>query len=197
MNFQNARFLTSAPDLATCPEPLVPEVCFAGRSNVGKSSLINALVNRKKLAFTSNVPGKTQTINYYDIDGKMYLVDLPGYGFAKVPEKERKRWGKAIKRYLSERSTLKLVLHIADARHKPTKLDEELFYWLASNQRPFAVLMSKGDKLSHNKRQKSIKQFKDVIEEMNIEVPIIPYSANKLDQIDSIRELILEFSGFE
>lgn len=197
MNFQNASFLTSAPDLTTCPEPRGPEVCFAGRSNVGKSSLINALVKRKNLAFTSNVPGKTQTINYYDIDGKLYLVDLPGYGYAKVPEKERKRWGKAIKQYMSERSTLQLVLHIADARHNPTKLDEELFFWLASNQLPFAILMSKSDKLSNNKRQKSIKQFKDVIEEMNIEVPIIPYSANKPGQIDSIRELILDFSGFE
>lgn len=196
MNFQNARFLTSAPDLKECPVPKYPEVCFAGRSNVGKSSLINALVNRKNLAFTSNVPGKTQTMNYYEIDEKLYFVDLPGYGFAKVPEKERKRWGKAIKEYLSKRSTLKLVMHIVDARHKPSKLDEELFYWLASQQRPFVIMMSKSDKLSNNQKKKSIRQIEQVIEEMNIEVPIIPYSANEREAIDSTRELILEFSEF-
>jgi GTP-binding protein len=193
MAFQKAKFITGAPSLQHCPEESHPEFCFAGRSNVGKSSLINKITNKKRLARTSNTPGKTQEMNYYEIDDSFFLVDLPGFGFAKAPKKERERWGRDIQQYLLKRSTLELILHLVDCRHNPTKLDEEFFYWLASNSMPFAVLMTKADKLSSNKLAKSKKVVESTLEEMNIEVPIITCSAESGKGIEEIQSLILEF----
>jgi GTP-binding protein len=195
MAFNTATFITSAPSLAECPPETHPEVCFAGRSNVGKSSLINRITNRKKLARTSNTPGKTQQMNYYEIDSSFYLVDLPGFGFAKVPKKERDRWGRDIRNYLLKRGTLELVLHLVDSRHDPTALDEEFFYWMATKQKPFAVLMTKTDKLSGNKLAVSQKKVQSVLKEMNIEVPVIACSAQTGAGIDEVRALILEFTN--
>lgn len=193
MAFKKARFITSAPSLKDCPAESHPEFCFAGRSNVGKSSLINKITNKKRLARTSNTPGKTQQMNYYEIDDTFFLVDLPGFGFAKVFEKERKRWGKDIHQYLQERNTLELILHLVDSRHNPTALDEEFFYWMASNQKPFAVLMTKADKLSGNKLAKSKSTVTKILKEMNIEVPIIPCSSQTGKGIGEIQSLILDF----
>lgn len=189
-----AKFVTSATQLSECPESSIPEVCFAGRSNVGKSSLINGLLNRKKLARTSNVPGKTQQMNYYRIGDDLFFVDLPGYGFAKVPKKERDRWGANIREYLLERDKLKLILSVVDARHKPTALDEDFFYWMASNQKPFSVLLSKSDKLSRNKVNQSKALVRKILKEMNIEVPIIPYSADSREGLEEVEALIKEFA---
>ncbi|WP_138431543.1 ribosome biogenesis GTP-binding protein YihA/YsxC [Fodinibius saliphilus] len=197
MGFKKAEFVTSAPSLDVCPKPYFPEICFAGRSNVGKSSLINALVNHKGLARTSNRPGKTQEMNYYQVDDKMYLVDLPGFGYAKVSKKERERWGRDIRDYLLERSTLRLVIHLVDIRHKPTDLDEEFFYWLGINRLPFTVVLTKGDKLSHNKRQQSKARVKRILDEMNIEVPIIISSSEDNIGVGEIKELIYEFAQFD
>lgn len=188
-----AVFVTSATKLEECPKPELPEICFAGRSNVGKSSLINAIVNRKNIARTSNVPGKTQQMNYYRIGDDCFFVDLPGYGFAKVPKKERERWGRNIRDYLLNRESLRLILHVVDARHKPSKLDEDFFYWMASNEMPFCVLLSKSDKLSSNKLVQSRKQVKNVLADMNIEVPILAYSADSRKGIEQVQELIEEF----
>ncbi|TVR16676.1 MAG: YihA family ribosome biogenesis GTP-binding protein [Balneolaceae bacterium] len=193
MAFQKAKFITSAPSLRDCPEPDLPEICFAGRSNVGKSSLINRITNKKRLARTSNTPGKTQQMNFYQIDDAFFIVDLPGFGFAKVPKKERDRWGRDIHEYLSKRSTLKLIMHLVDSRHNPTALDEEFFYWMASNEKPFAVLLTKADKLSNNKIASAKKQTKDILADMNIEVPIIPCSANSGAGEEDIRSLISDF----
>lgn len=195
MNLFNgkATFITSATKIEECPPENFPEVCFAGRSNVGKSSLINAIVNRKNIARTSNVPGKTQQMNYYQIGQECYLVDLPGYGFAKVPKKERDRWGRNIREYLSERESLRLILSVVDARHEPSGLDKDFFYWLASNAMPFCVLLSKADKLSNNKVAQSKKRVKAILDEMNIEVPIIAYSSDSRKGIPEIQELISEF----
>jgi len=193
MKFKKANFVTSAPALDVCPEPHFPEICFAGRSNVGKSTLINALVDHKGLARTSNVPGKTQVINYYLVDDKIYLVDLPGFGYAQVSKKERERWGRDIRDYLLQRSTLQLVLHLVDIRHEPSKLDEEFFYWLGSNRLPFIVVLTKGDKISHNKRQQSKARLKRILDEMNIEVPIVICSAKDNMGIDDVKEFISEF----
>ncbi|HMB40747.1 MAG TPA: ribosome biogenesis GTP-binding protein YihA/YsxC, partial [Balneolaceae bacterium] len=168
MEFQTARFITSAPALKDCPDESLPEFCFAGRSNVGKSSLLNKMTNKRRLARTSNTPGKTQQMNYYNIDETCYFVDLPGFGFAKVPEKERKRWGKDIQEYLKNRSTLRLILHLVDARHPPTALDEEFFFWMASNGMPFAVILTKADKLSKNKLTQSVAHTRKVLGSMNI-----------------------------
>lgn len=197
MPFKKAEFVTSAPSLDVCPDPYFPEVCFAGRSNVGKSSLINALVNHKGLAYTSNVPGKTQKMNYYLVDDKFYLVDLPGFGYAKVSKKERERWGRDIRDYLLERPTLRLVIHLVDIRHKPSDLDEEFFYWLGTNRLPFIVVLTKGDKISHNKRQSSKARVKRILDEMNIEVPIIICSTEDDIGVDEIKKSILDFTELE
>ncbi|MCW9707125.1 ribosome biogenesis GTP-binding protein YihA/YsxC [Fodinibius salsisoli] len=194
MKFKKAHFVTGAPSLDVCPEPYYPEICLAGRSNVGKSSLINAMLNHKGLARTSNTPGKTQEMNYYLVDDKTYLVDLPGFGYAKVSKKERERWGRDIRDYLLERPTLHLVIHLVDIRHKPSKLDEEFFYWLGVNRLPFIVVLTKGDKLSHNKRQQSKARVKRILDEMNIEVPIVISSVKDKTGIKDVKKLITEFT---
>jgi GTP-binding protein len=188
-----ATFVTSAPKLDDCPAASLPEVCFAGRSNVGKSSLINALTNKKRLARTSNVPGKTQQMNYYNISDACYFVDLPGYGYAKVPKRERERWGRNIREYLEKRHTLRLIIHVVDSRHKPTELDQDFFYWMATNEMPFSVLMSKADKLSNNKRVKAKADVRKILADMNIEVPILAYSSESKFGIEAVQDLISEF----
>ncbi len=190
---KQAKFITSATKLEECPPAGLPEVCFAGRSNVGKSSLINALLNKKNIARTSNVPGKTQQMNYYQVGDACFFVDLPGYGYAKVPKKERERWGKNIRDYLLDRDSLKLILHVVDVRHEPSQLDEDFFYWMGMNEKPFAVVLSKADKLSKNKVNQSKAKVRRIMKEMNIEVPILPYSASSRDGIDEIKSLIKEF----
>jgi GTP-binding protein len=196
MPFKKADFVTSAPSLDVCPDPYFPEICFAGRSNVGKSSLINALVDHKGLARTSNVPGKTQQMNYYQVDDKLFLVDLPGFGYAQVSKEERERWGRDIRDYLLERATLRLVLHLVDIRHEPSDLDEEFFYWLGTNRLPFAVVLSKADKLSYNKQQQSKFRLQRILDEMNIEVPIIVSSIKDKKGIGEVKQLITEFAEF-
>lgn len=193
MPFKSATFITGAPSLDDCPPETVPEFCFAGRSNVGKSSLINKVTNKRRLARTSNTPGKTQQMNYYRIDDKFYFVDLPGFGFAKVPKKERERWGKDIQNYLLNRDTLQLILHLVDSRHPPTSLDEDFFFWMASNGMPFSVLLTKADKLSNNKLGQSKQRVINVLRDMNIEVPVIPCSAESGRGISEVQSLIQEF----
>ena len=188
-----AKFVTSAPRLEDCPPASLPEACFAGRSNVGKSSLINALTNKKRLARTSNVPGKTQQMNYYSISDTCYFVDLPGYGYAKVPKKEREKWGRNIREYLENRSTLRVILHVIDSRHKPTELDQDFFYWMAENEMPFCVLMSKADKLSNNKIAQAKAQVRKTLAALNIEVPILAYSSDSKKGIEEVQNLISEF----
>lgn len=194
MEFKKAKFVTGAPSLDECPAPHFPEICFAGRSNVGKSSLINAMLDHKGLARTSNTPGKTQQMNYYLVDDKTYFVDLPGFGYAKVPKEERERWGRDIRDYLLERPTLRLVVHLVDIRHKPSKLDEEFFYWLGIHRMPFCVVLAKSDKLSRNRQNQSKFRLEKILDEMNIEVPIVVTSSEERTGIEEIRKLISEFA---
>lgn len=144
--FSHAQFLASAALPTDLPPPGPPEVAFAGRSNVGKSSAINALLGRKRLAFTSKTPGRTQTINFYDLAGRARLVDLPGYGFARAPQSVRRQWQVLVSAYLDSRPTLVGIVVIMDARHPLTPLDEQLLAWLGDRRR--LVLLSKADKLS-------------------------------------------------
>lgn len=194
MEFKKAIFITGAPSLDHCPDAHYPEICFAGRSNVGKSSLINALAKHKGLARTSNTPGKTQEMNYYLVDDKVYLVDLPGFGYAQVSKKERERWGRDIRKYLLERSTLHLIVHLVDIRHKPSRLDEDFFYWMGVNRMPFIVALTKADKISKNKQQQSQSRVKRILDEMNIEVPIVKTSAEKRIGLDKLKQVMSEFA---
>jgi GTP-binding protein len=193
MQYKKAEFVKGATQLSECPPPEFPEICFAGRSNVGKSSLINALMNHGGLARTSNTPGKTQQMNYYKIDEEAYFVDLPGFGYAQVSKKERERWGRDIRDYLLDRKTLRLILHLVDIRHKPTQLDEEFFYWMGSNRMPFAVILSKADKLTRNKQNQSKFRLERILDEMNIEVPIVIASSEKRQGLEDIKTLANEF----
>jgi GTP-binding protein len=162
----------------------LPEVSFLGRSNVGKSSLLNSLLQRKALARTSNTPGRTQCINFFLVnggtdknaasDGKgFYFVDLPGYGFAKVSKSMRADWGKMAEQYLAEREQLRLSIQLVDARHKPTPLDVQLHEWLVHNEKPHIVVATKADKLSHNELQKQVKLIGNTLTGSKL----LPYSS--------------------
>lgn len=141
------RFLASAHDLNELPPDVGSEIAFAGRSNAGKSSAINALTHRRKLAFVSKTPGRTQTINFFECGANRRLVDLPGYGYAAVPQRERAHWGRLISAYLERRKSLKGLVLIADARHPLSVLDEQLLEWYAPSGQPVLVLLTKADKL--------------------------------------------------
>ena len=165
------------------PEESLPEIAFAGKSNVGKSSLINSLLGRKGtgrngLARTSAVPGKTRTINWFDIDQSLYFVDLPGYGYAKISKAEQARWGKVIETYLSRRSTLKAVLLLVDIRHAPSKQDVEMYDYLRHYGLDGIVVATKADKISRNQMQKQIKLIRQTLG-LDQEDLVLPVSALK------------------
>ena len=157
MKIRSAEFILSASSPWQFPPPTLPEIAFAGRSNVGKSTLINSLLNRKKLVKTSSTPGKTQLINFFNINDKFHFVDLPGYGFAKVPENVRKQWQRLIESYLQERESLRNVVLIVDSRHGPTEQDRQLKEWLDYYERPVLIVASKVDKLKRGQIQKHLK----------------------------------------
>lgn len=162
MKVTSAEFITSAVKRSDYPEELLPEVAFAGRSNVGKSSLINTLVNRKHLVRTSSSPGRTQTLNFFRINNQVNFVDLPGYGFAKVPFKVRGQWKTMVESYLKYRTTLQLVIILLDIRRTPSSDDASLMRWLENFGIPFLIVLTKTDKLSQNKcsaQQKIIQDF--------------------------------------
>ena len=158
------------------PDPGRPEVAFAGKSNVGKSSLINSLMNRKSLARTSSQPGKTQTINYYNVNEAMYLVDLPGYGYAKVPVSEKEKWGKLIERYLHTSRQLKAVFLLIDIRHDPSANDRQMYEWIKANGFEPAVIATKLDKLKRSQTAGCIKALRQGLG-MDPAQRLIPFSA--------------------
>ncbi|NNE66805.1 MAG: YihA family ribosome biogenesis GTP-binding protein [Pyrinomonadaceae bacterium] len=173
MKITSAEFIKSAVQGSHWPTWNKPEIAFLGRSNVGKSSLINSLLGRKKLARTSNTPGRTQTINFFDINSRFSFVDLPGYGYAKVPKKMKDDWGRMAEEYLANRRQLMLSIQIVDVRHKPTVLDLQLYDWLSYHHKNHLVVATKSDKLSNNKLRNSLR----VIEDCMPETTVIPYSA--------------------
>ena len=155
-----SEFILSANNPEQFPADGMPEIAFLGRSNVGKSSLLNAIAGQKKLAFTSNTPGHTQSINFYRMDDRMYFVDLPGYGYAKVPLAAKAEWAKLIEKYLQERKTLKLSFLILDARRGWMDKDLDLKDWLEANHHPYVVVASKIDKLNQADQQRGLKAIR-------------------------------------
>ena len=174
---------------STLPETDVPQVAFAGKSNVGKSSLINALMNRKALARTSASPGKTQTINFYNVNDAMYLVDLPGYGYAKVSQSVKERWGKLIERYLKRSRQLKAVFLLVDIRHDPSANDKMMYDWIVHNGYQPIIIATKVDKLKRSQVQKHVKALKDGLNLLP-GTRVIPFSAETKQGREEIWELM-------
>lgn len=171
MVIHSARFVISNTQLSAMPEAKLPEYAFIGRSNVGKSSLINALVNRKELAKTSQQPGKTQLINHFMINEAWYIVDLPGYGYAKASKKERHSWSRFISDYLKKRESLQCLMLLIDVRHPPQKIDLEFCEWLGENGIPFYIVFTKADKVKGRLAQENINLFKRELLHLFEEVP--------------------------
>ena len=179
------------------PENDKLEVTFAGRSNVGKSSLINALMNRKSYARTSQQPGKTQTINFYNINELLYFVDLPGYGYAKVSQDTVKKWGKMIDGYLHQSKVLRLVFLLVDIRHKPNQNDIQMYEWCVNYGFNPIIIATKSDKIKRSQLQKQIKQIKDALQVVD-GTPVIPFSALNKSGRDEIWEYIdMMYEGFQ
>lgn len=168
MKITSAEFVKSAFNKSHWLDDRRPEIAFLGRSNVGKSSLINSLLLRKGLARTSNTPGRTQSINFFLINDKFHFADLPGYGYARVSKSMRQDWGKMAEEYLAERSELALCIHLIDARHEPTTLDKQLNEWLLFNKRPHIAVATKADKLSKNELRKSLKTVESIFTDTQI-----------------------------
>ncbi len=189
MNINNAEFLTSVYDYNKLPELVLPEIVFVGRSNVGKSSMINKLLNRKSIARISSSPGKTACINYYNIDNKLYFTDLPGYGFAKVSKEEQKRWSLLIDGYFSICENISLVILLLDIRHKPSNDDFIMYNYLINMGIDFVITLTKCDKLSNNQL---INRKQEMKKELLIKDDslIIPFSSVKGDGVNNLWDIL-------
>lgn len=191
MIIKSTRFTGSYTDYKKCPETSAPEYGFIGRSNVGKSSLINMLVNNKNLAKTSGKPGKTRTINHFFINDAWYLVDLPGYGYAGVSKEERKKWETFIHDYILNRENLMCLFVLIDARHDPQKNDLEFIKWLGISQIPFVLVFTKADKVSGSKLKKNIQAFKNqMLKDWEETPPVFVTSAVKNEGRDAVLDYI-------
>lgn len=189
MKIRSAEFVTSAPALESAPPPELPEFPLVGRSNVGKSSLINCLLGRR-IAKTSNTPGKTRLMNFFRVNESFMLVDLPGYGYAKVSQTLRAEWDRQLQRYLRERDTLRLVLHIIDARHGPMANDLEMHGWLRERRLPLVVVLSKGDKIS---RSQLMRQRQATAGALNLPPhEVVPFSATTAEGRDLLLARLTE-----
>jgi len=185
MEIRSAEFVTSMSAYAA-PEPLLPQIAVAGKSNVGKSSLINSLCRRKALAKTSATPGKTRLINLFLLNGSFHLVDLPGYGFAKVDKQEKLRWGGMMEKYFRETDALRLTLHLVDIRHEPTKDDIQMNAFLRGMDLPFLVVATKADKISRGAR---MKQLAPICRQLQVQPwQVVCYSSQTGDGRDQLLE---------
>ena len=196
MNITSATFIASSPDYQKCPKVNLPEFAFIGRSNVGKSSLINMLTGRKSLAKVSGTPGKTRLINHFLANDAWYIVDLPGIGFAKIPKSERLRLESMIEGYLLHRDNLKLIFLLVDSRHEPQKIDIDFMAWLIRNNLPFALLFTKSDKLSKMELSSKPAQYKKIVNAVLRVIPeiILTSATNRTgrsDILDCIEEILI------
>lgn len=177
MDIRSANFILGAVSTSGMPKDRRAEVAFVGRSNVGKSSLINMLLGRKKLARTSGTPGKTQEVNFYLVNESFYFVDLPGFGYARASKKSRAKWQSLIGQYVTTREPLRIVFQLIDSRHAPTELDREVMLLLKESPAARVVLLTKGDKLSGNERAKSVARAQEALAAFHLELPVILTSA--------------------
>ena len=189
MIIRKAELETVCGITSTLPENLLPEFAFAGKSNVGKSSLINGLLNRRALARTSSQPGKTQTINFYNVNDSLYFVDLPGYGYAKVSVEVKAKWGKMIERYLKKSKMLKCIFLLIDIRHDPSANDKMMYDWIVSNGYKPVIIATKLDKLKRSQIQKHVKMVREGLG-LTKEDILIPFSAETKQGRDEIWALI-------
>ena len=189
MVIKNVSLQTVIGVTSKIPQNELPEIAFAGKSNVGKSSLINALINRKSLARTSSQPGKTQTINFYNINGELYFVDLPGYGYAKVSQQEKEKWGKMIERYLHQSKVLKAVFLLVDIRHDPSANDKTMYEWILSNGFHPIIIATKADKINRSQLQKQIKAVRQGLG-ADKDTVVIPFSAQTKQGREEIYEVV-------
>lgn len=195
MKVNQAEFIISAVGPSQYPPDALPEIALAGRSNVGKSSLINRMIQRKNLARTSSKPGKTQQLNYYKINSDLFFVDLPGYGYAQVSKSKREIWGKFIEEYLLHREFLKLVLLIIDLRHPPSKDDQAMYDWLKHNGVPVCVVTTKADKISKGQWQKHVKIVKETLQ-FDKSDPFVLFSSELGLGKDELWQIIEEKIGY-
>lgn len=196
MKIKSAELETVCGITSKLPENTLPEIAFAGKSNVGKSSLINAVLNRKSLARTSSQPGKTQTINFYNLNGELYLVDLPGYGYAKVSAAEKEKWGKMIEKYLRTSKQLKVVFLLIDIRHEPSGNDVLMYDWIVANGFEPVIICTKSDKISRGAIPKNVKVIKDKLK-LRPNTVIIPFSAETKAGRDEIYAIMDKVIGVE
>ena len=194
LNINNAEFIRSAVKPADFPRDRLPQIVFAGRSNVGKSSVINCLLRRKNMARVGAAPGKTTHINYFLIDKCFYLVDLPGYGYAKVSKAERDRWGKLIEKWFADTELMTLGVQIVDARHKPTADDCTMAEWFKNCGKPFAIVANKLDKLKKSEIEPNLARIRETLQ-LDESVPVIPFSAEKGEGRPILLEMVLKHVG--
>lgn len=191
MNFNEVSFEFAAGDVSQLPESSLPEVVFSGKSNVGKSSLINKLVQRKSLARVSATPGKTATINFFRLK-EFRLVDFPGYGYAKVSKGEKRRWADLVEGYFNQQRNVRLIIQIIDIRHAPSKDDLQMLEYLSHFQFPFAVVLTKLDKLNKSKAKEQIEYFNTLLSKYE-DIKIIPFSSVTGEGTGEIRKTIEEY----
>ena len=189
MNFNNAVFEAAFGKSSQLPQSDLPEICIAGRSNVGKSSLINCLTGRKALARVSGKPGKTGTINFYKID-KFRLVDLPGYGYAKVSSDEKFRWGELMEGYFSQGRNIPLAIQLVDMRHTPSELDFSMMEMMQDMGMKFVVVMTKSDKLNKSEYNERMEKIKEELSFLNENVNVIPFSSLKREGLEVLKNVI-------
>lgn len=193
LNFNRAEFVTSYGLSSQLPQSSQPEIAFAGRSNVGKSSMINKLFNRKALARVSAVPGKTATINFYQVD-HVNFVDLPGYGYAKVSKGEKQRWGQLIEKYFNDDRNFALIMQLIDMRHPPSKLDVDMVNYLIDREFPFIIVLTKSDKLNKTQTKERLAGFLKEIPCAE-DITIVPFSSLTGSGVEELRNIICDVCG--
>ena len=196
VNLQNAEFIKSAADKAGIIRDGLPATVFAGRSNVGKSSVINRLLNRKNFARVGSAPGKTTHINYFLVDKKFYFIDLPGYGYAKVSKTEKSRWGRLMEDFFASPELISLGVLIVDARHKPTKDDVAMAEWFYGTGCSLVIVANKWDKLKKREYEPNVEAIRETLA-LPPDVPVIPFSAERGDGKDVLLRRILTDKGFD